>query len=208
MPIIDAAANAILDTLGGRFDLSSLHTAFPGSTGASEVSGGSYARQSITWAAAASRNLNSSNAPAFSVPATNTVVWAGFWESTPSPDTYQGYLPLKQAADWGPLSFQVGITANTIIVETGALPANDDRVVFYNGTPPTGLTEGTVYWVVTATAGDPDTFQVSATQGGAAIDLTATGSDDTVASQARPETFGSDGTYTLNDVDWAMMGIV
>jgi len=207
MPIIDAAANAMLDTLTGRFDVSSLHTAFPGSTGASEVSGGSYARQSITWNAAASRNADSSNTPAFSVPSGNTVVWAGFWEDTPSPDTFQGYVPLKQAGDWGPNSYQVDITANTILLELAG-PANDDRVVFYNGAAPTGITEGDVNWVVGVTTATPDTFQVSLTQGGAAIALSAEGPDDTVVSQVRPETFGSDGTYTLNDVDFSLLGVV
>ncbi len=207
MPLVDSTINSALDDIGTRLDDASLHTAFPGSTGAAEVTGGSYVRVAITWNAAASRNLDSSNTPVFSVPAATTVVWAGFFDTVPSPDAFMGYIPLKQAADWGPFSFQVGLTADTIIIE-GSGAANDDQIVFMNGTPPTGLTEGTVYWVVTATAGDPDTFQVAATQGGAAIDLTGSGADDTVVSQVRPETFGAAGQLTLTDVDWSILGVV
>lgn len=50
----------------------------------------------------------------------------------------------------------------------------DDRVVFYPGynvTLPTGITEGTVYWV-RSTGLTTDTFTVSTTQGGAAVDVT------------------------------------
>lgn len=52
----------------------------------------------------------------------------------------------------------------------------DDRVVFYttpNGTLPTGITEGTVYYVI----GSPgtDTFQISLTSGGGAVNMTADG---------------------------------
>lgn len=43
----------------------SLHSATPGTTGASEVTGGSYARQPISWASAASGSKASSNAQSF-----------------------------------------------------------------------------------------------------------------------------------------------
>jgi len=52
---------------------------------------------------------------------------------------------------------------------------NDRRVVFYpaNGEAlPTGITEGTDYFVINATT---DTFQISLTPGGAAINLTGDG---------------------------------
>lgn len=55
----------------------------------------------------------------------------------------------------------------------------DNRVVFYaqdptsGGVLPTGITEGTVYWVLTVPTAD--TFTVSLTQGGAVVNLTADG---------------------------------
>lgn len=84
---------------------------------------------------------------------------------------------------WGPLAqnFKMGsvdatdVTNNTI-TSPGHGYANDTivRVFSYElGALPTGLAVDTQYWVVgTAT----NTFQLAASQGGAAIDITATGS--------------------------------
>lgn len=62
----------------------SLHTASPGDTGANEVSGGSpaYARKSVTFSAASAGAIDSSNAPAFDVPASTTVTHVGFWDAS------------------------------------------------------------------------------------------------------------------------------
>jgi hypothetical protein len=58
----------------------SLHTADPGTTGASEVSGGSYARQSITWAAASGGTQLSSNGQTFTnMPSAAGNLWIGLW---------------------------------------------------------------------------------------------------------------------------------
>ena len=54
--------------------------------------------------------------------------------------------------------------------------ANDDRVAFEAedvGSLPTGLAAGTLYYVINAAT---DTFKVSATQGGGAVDVSTTGS--------------------------------
>lgn len=62
---------------------SSLHSADPGDTGASEISGGTpaYARKSITFNAPAGGSLDSSNTPVFDVPAGTTVSYVGFWDA-------------------------------------------------------------------------------------------------------------------------------
>jgi hypothetical protein len=57
---------------------------------------------------------------------------------------------------------------------------------------PTGLTEGTVYFVVGATT---DTFQVSATSGGSAVNITAIG--DLFHQKVVPEVFGGQGQITV-----------
>jgi hypothetical protein len=64
----------------------SLHTADPGENGSNEVTGGSpaYARQSITWNAAANGSMDDSNVPVFDVPAGTTVSYVGFWNSAGS----------------------------------------------------------------------------------------------------------------------------
>lgn len=81
MPLNDAARNAMLNNLGGLITHASLHTADPGTTGTSEVAGGTYARQSITWNAAATSNLDNLANPVFNVPAATTVTHVGFWSA-------------------------------------------------------------------------------------------------------------------------------
>ena len=94
---------------------------------------------------------------------------------------------------------QCDVTGNLIISESHGFVAND-KVVFLNGAPPTGLTEGTIYFVI-ATGLTADVFSVAATQGGAAIDLTADGAADVVVSKIVTEVFAGQGTHTVNDLD-------
>lgn len=194
----NAAKNIVLDALTAVFDTASLHTAFPGTTGANEITGGAYARQANTWNAAAGGSADNSNQPAFSVPGGNTVRWVGFWDNSTSPETFRGCAPNFQAGDIGPLKYTVDVAGDTIQADAHGL-VETDSVVFYGGTPPGGLTEGTVYIVMnTAT----DTFQVSNdTSPLVAITLTTDGGTNVVVQQIREETFASDGTFTLNDAD-------
>ncbi len=60
---INTALNAVLVTATTYYQ--SLHTADPGTTGASEVTGGSYARQAITFAAASGGSKASNLATSF-----------------------------------------------------------------------------------------------------------------------------------------------
>lgn len=187
--IPDARANAILDTEYAAGDKLSLHTAYSAS-GANEVAGGSYARQTITWAAAASRSKASSGNVDVPVPAGNTIAFIGVWNSAGT--VFRGMWPNGGTER----SFQVDLTINRIYCEGHGM-ANDQRVVFTGATVPAGLTAGTVYWVVGVTAGDPDYFGVAATQGGAAIDITAQASADARVSNIVLETYGGDGTHRV-----------
>jgi hypothetical protein len=193
---LDTALNAALDAMVALFDESSLHTAFS-TTGANEVTGGSYARQANTWNGAASGAVDNSNAPSFSVPSGNTIRFIGFYDTVPSPDVFQGMLPNQQAGDEGPRRFVVDVSGNIIEDPINAF-VDDENLVFVGGTAPGGLTEGTVYWIITRTAAG---YQVSATQGGGAITLTDQGDQDVRIWQIREETFASDGTFNLTDAD-------
>lgn len=70
----DTAARQALDALGGSLPGSpvnvlafvSMHTADPGTTGASEAAGGSYAAQACSWNNAATRSKTNSSALTFS----------------------------------------------------------------------------------------------------------------------------------------------
>ena len=88
MAFSNAAKKLMLDGLSPGTVYVSLHTADPGTTGASEVSGGSpaYARKAITWNAVSAGNLDSSNQPIFDVPAV-TITHLGYW-SAASAGTY------------------------------------------------------------------------------------------------------------------------
>jgi hypothetical protein len=87
----NTAKNLMLDALGAVAVFASLHTADPGTTGTSEVSGGSpaYARKAITWNAASGADLDNNANPTFDVPAGTTVTHFGLW-SAASAGTFYG----------------------------------------------------------------------------------------------------------------------
>lgn len=163
MTVPTATKNAWLN--GQAFDFASLHTAYPGTTGANEVAGGApaYARKAIVVNAAAggSRLLNA--AVTFDVPAC-TVKWIGFWNA----GVFVDAVPNGGAT---PKNFMAQPSTD-LIYATGHGFADTQKIVFF-GVPPTGLTEGTTYFVRDSTT---DTFKVAATAGGVAIDLTAASS--------------------------------
>lgn len=198
--IRDTGLNAMLDALAARLDQVSLHTAWS-TTGANEVTGGSYARQSITWNSAASGALNSSNAPSFSVPSGNTIRFVGFWDTVASPDSFEAMVPNQQSGDVTAMRFVIDTTADTIEAPSHGLLL-DEAVVFLGGTPPSPAVEGTVYYVHAVTT---DNFKVQSTQAGSPgtpLNFTTQGDQDVRFYQIREEAFASDGTFNLNDMDF------
>lgn len=189
--ITDTRANTILDTEFAAGDKMSLHTAYS-ATGINEVTGGSYARQTITWAAAAARSKASSGNIDFPVPAATTVAWIGVWNSAGT--VFRGMWP-NGGTDW---SFQLDVATNNRIYAEGNGIITDDRVTFTGATVPGGLTAGTAYWAVGVTAADPDYFQVSSTQGGAAIDITSQASADARVSKVILEAYAGAGTHRVS----------
>jgi hypothetical protein len=79
MPFTTVQKNVWLDSISPGFV--SAHTADPGQSGASEVTGGTpaYARKAITMAAAAAGQRDSSPLPGIDIPAGATVTHIGFW---------------------------------------------------------------------------------------------------------------------------------
>jgi hypothetical protein len=193
--LTDATVNTMLDAI--TYDTASLHTAYS-ATGANEVTGGTpaYAKKAITIAAGASRARAASTQPVFDVPAT-TVRFIGLWTTAGS--VFRGMF----ANGGTEKGFQVGVTGDTILCKSHGL-VNNDKVVFYGGTPPTGLTEGTIYFVVGNTAGDPDTFQVSLTSGGAAVDITGQPSAQCKFSKIIEEVFAAQGTFTVTALNFGI----
>lgn len=73
--------NAAVGYVGGAL-YASLHTADPGATGASEITGGSpaYARKAVTWTAGAVDGVATATlAGPFDVPASTTITHIGLW---------------------------------------------------------------------------------------------------------------------------------
>lgn len=182
-----ACKNLMLDAFGGTYI--SAHSAYS-TSGANEISGGSpaYARKSATYAAASGGTKASSNSPVFDIPPSTTVRFIGLWTAVTS-GTFLGMV----ANGGTEFEFYADLTAETIKRVAHGL-VNDEKVVFVGGTPPGGLTEGTVYFVVNKTTDD---FQVSATQGGSAINLTSQATDSCVCSKIVEEVFAGQGTHTV-----------
>lgn len=184
--ITDAVANLMLDNqfpAGAAGMMLSAHSAFS-ATGASLLG----AKTAANFAAAASRTKGLAAATDIAIAIGEVVRWVGVWDSTGV--TFKG----MQANGGDEKNFQVDLLNNRIYCEGHGYAANQ-TIVFTGGTPPAGLTEGTVYYAVTITAGDPDYFQVSATSGGAAIDITAQAAAGCKVSKIVEETFAAAGTF-------------
>jgi len=181
MSTSDYAENKILETLLKATAFTpathaSLHTGSPGETGANEVAGGSYARQLVAaagWTAAAGGLSDNLNAITFGGMPAGEVQAVGLWDAVAAGNFLAG----------GWLSTVKGVfTAADIATDLLASPvhglAANDRVAVEAedaGTLPTGLNDTTLYHVI-ATGLTADAFKVSATQGGAAVDITTVGS--------------------------------
>lgn len=146
-----------------------------------ESSFSGYARQAITFAVPAAslggrfvQNSSAVTFPAKGDAGSVSIIAAGYWDAL----TAGNLMEINFLSSFTPFSALVdgtGVTNNTLAASNHGM-ANDQkvRVEVYpgGGSIPTGLAENTEYFVV-GTAND--TFQLSATQAGAAIDLTAEG---------------------------------
>lgn len=212
MPLSNNGQNQTLDEIynagAGTFPAGdpyiSLHSADPGLTGANELTGGSpaYARKQTAFGAAASQTLSNTAAALFDVPAGDVVGW-GIWDALTTGNLFQtGWfsivsgLALVRTAD---------ATANDVQSVAHALAAND-RVVFEQVeglTVPAGLTAGTLYYVI-STGLTTDAFRVSTTLGGAAVDITGTGS--AIWRKVTVTNFGGQGQFQINIGDLDIFG--
>lgn len=191
MPLPTATANAMLDAL--TITHASLHTDFPGTTGANEVTGGApaYARKAVTINAASGKQRLLNAAVTFDVPAC-TVKWIGFWNNA----TFLFAVPNGGAT---PKNFMA--LSTDIAYSAGHGYADTDKVVFYQGTAPGGSTEGVTVFVRDSAT---DTFKVAATSGGAALDLTTAASFGCVVSAIVEDVYAVQGTHQLATATLAM----
>lgn len=204
MPYNDAGKNAALSGgLGNAIThIGVLQDGDPGTatnfTG-SEATGGSpaYARQAVTWAAAASGQRANSGGLTFDVPAGTYSDFLFMNHLTTNVGNFFGYAPINGSVKgYGVVPDAAAVTANLIYSGAHGLVAGNQLRVYnvFAESLPTGLTEGTRYFVI-AGGLTTDAFSVSLTAGGAAVDITAVG--DLYFQRVIPETFASQGQITV-----------
>lgn len=173
--IADNAASAPLTNI-----YAALHSAWPGVGGdqsTSEVSYTGYGRVAVARSGSGWAVTGNSVSPVAQInfgQCTGGTATASFWS------TGVGASGATKMLHFGPIGTKLGpftaIAAGDVITIPGLSGlAVDDRIAFFAGDPaglPTGITEGTVYWVKTVSGND---ITVSTTQGGAAVDITAAG---------------------------------
>lgn len=200
MKFTDTAKNLMLDALdesiatGMKFG--SLHTAYS-ATGANEVTGGSpaYARKAAVWSAAATgAKALAATFPTWDVPAGTTVGWVGFWDAV-TVGTFLCMVPNGGGANKRFLVPTGDLASDTIESPAHGFTNGQTVVLWAPSGLPTGLSGQTVYYIVSAAT---DTYKLSLTSGGAAIDVTAIGSG--FAQLIIQEVFGAQGTLAVSSL--------
>lgn len=159
-----------------------------------EVAGGSYARQAVTWAAAASGATASSGALTIPIPAGTTVVALGHYDAL-SAGNLLGIFPYGSAGQV--VKGVATVSTADLFTSVGHGLTTDDRVFFatiFGETIPTGISTTTLYYVL-ASGLTADAFKVSTTSGGTALDVTAAGECEFF--KTVPNTFASAGNLTV-----------
>lgn len=204
MPFNDASRNAMLEALdesATQVTHVGVHTVTDPGTGATanagEAIGGSpaYARVAVTWGAAASGQKANTNAFAIDVPAGSYAFLTMWNNSTGNSGTqYRGHMPINGTVKGFGTVDSAGVTADAIQSAAHGL-VDTDRVMLFNvfaESLPAGLTEGVIYFVVSATT---DTFDVALTSGGASVNVTGQG--ELFFQKVIPETYGAQGQVAI-----------
>ena len=203
MPLTTAGRNALLTNgLTGFTHVGALSDLAP-----TEVAGGSYQRQAITWTAASSGVRDNNAQIDVPIPASTTVVAVGLYDANASGNLL-GYFPIGSS---GQLLRGVGAvtdTTNNIITSNAHGVANDDRLLVWQvaeeafpASTPSLLATVLYYAASVAT----DTLKLSSTASGANI-LDITGSGELAWAKTVPNTFASAGNLTIavNTLDLAL----
>lgn len=189
MPLTAAGRNAILDSGKGAIThLGALEALTP-----TETSGGSYARQAISWAAAASGIADNSAQIVIPIAAGKTIV-AVSGHSASTAGTLYAYGGIGSSLLKGVAT--VVTTAGNVLSSNGHGLSADDRVMVFpvaGESLPSPLVVTTLYYAATITT---DSFQLSTTaSGGAIVDITTLG--EIGWAKTVPETFASAGNLTI-----------
>jgi hypothetical protein len=174
LPLTAAGRNALLNSGKAGFTHVGALTALT----PTEVAGGSYARQAVTWQAAGTPgagNTGNTTALAIPIPVATTPVALGLYDAV-SAGNLLATSPYGSAGQ--PVAGVATIDAATDLFLSKAHGlTTDDRVFFStvnNEAIPTGIVVTTLYFVLAAGL-TADVFQVSTTSGGAALNVTVSG---------------------------------
>lgn len=159
-----------------------------------EVTGGSYARQAVTWGAAASGATTNTGALTIPIPAGSTPALLGYYDASTAGNLL-GVFPYGSSGQV--LDGVATVTTGDTFTSNAHGLAADDRVfvaAVAGESLPTGLSATTLYYV-RATGLTADTFTIATTSGGAAVDVTAAG--ECAWFKTVPNTFASAGNLTV-----------
>lgn len=207
--LTDLCKNALLDSAVAAglttTPFLSLHTGFP-PAGGNELTGGSpaYARKSFTWSAASTGSKVSSAAQTFDVAAATTVRAVAVYDASTA-GTQKAWSPAGASARRAMSVDATGVTNNDVFSPAHGL-VSGNSVLFWptiGAVLPTGLAEDTEYFVI-ATGITTDSFRVSTTLGGSAVDITAIGDGD--VQKFVPEVFAGQGTYQVTTFTVSLPG--
>lgn len=116
MTTTDAVKNAGVDAMTDLMGWASLHDDTPGTTGANELTGGSYARKQVTWGSASGGVASLvGTLPTFDVPGGSTVAYVGLF-SAEEGGTFRAFAQVTSETFSGDGTYEV---------ESGSLTLTD-----------------------------------------------------------------------------------
>lgn len=203
MPFNPTAKNSACAGITGSITFIGVHTLVDpgmssGTANAGEASGGSYARQSVTWASASGGTQANSNALTIPVPA-GTYGFLTFWNnvSLNGGTNYFGYAPMGGASAIKGFATVDPTLANNQFLAPGHGLSNTNTLFVYSefgSTLTAPLATGTLYYVINAAT---NTFQLSTTSGGSAVALTTLNSGLIYWQRIVSEVFNAAGNITV-----------
>ena len=194
MPLNNTGRNALLNSGKGGFT----HVGAVTDLSGTEVTGGSYARQAVTWQSAGTPAAGQSGNTAqltVPIPAGSTPVAVALYDAV-SAGTLLGYFPYGSSGQVVDGVASADATTDLLTSVAHGL-TTDDRVMFWAITGdalPTGLSATTLYFVL-ASGLTANAFKVATTSGGTAIDITA--SSEVAFAKTVPNTFSSAGNIVI-----------
>jgi len=188
MPLTTAGRNALFDSGKAVFT----HVGAYQDLGVTESTGGSYARQAITWTAASAGAVLNSGQLTIPINAGQTIQVCSV-HSAVSAGTLYGFFQIGST-----LRGAANALASTDLITSYAHGLTTDDRIFVSAvggdTLPAGLSATTLYFVL-ASGLTTDAFKIATTSGGTAVDITV--NNEFAWFKTVPNTFASSGNLII-----------